>query len=278
MMRLHRTLSFVLLLALAVGQPVARAMQDAPFDRLLGQLDGAFSGDQLNLVRVAAGNNTFRSDQVERMLEHLTFASTQLEALAVVADRLEDPENAFTILQAFTFSSDKRAAQGLLSRAKPVPVEAGVITTTPRPVLNQVRYARQGILTVHVRDEAGIDALLRALTDATFARDRLAMIETAARTTDAFTAEQTTRILQTLWFSRDRVDAVHALRYRIIDLEPDDLARILAMVDQDAARLEALAFLVHTLPRGAPMTAVLAAFDFPRNQDEARRMLTHASL
>lgn len=277
MYRVPFVLTAFLAAFLSLANAPALAMQDASFERLLGQLDGAFSSDQVNLVRSAAQANTFRSHQVRTMLEHLSFSSTQLEALRIVADRIEDPENAFEILAAFTFSSDKREAQEILSRAEPLPSDPDVVIP-PRPILIQTRYARLGILDVPVWDASRFAELERSLMDASFSSDKLALLATAASADDGFTADQVVRVLRTLPFSRDRLEAVHSLRYRVIDSSPDELAAVLAAVDQDAARLDALRDLVHVLRPGASSTPVLAAFDFPRNQDEARRLLDRTDL
>lgn len=91
-------------------EPVAMGPQD--FGRLAAAVDGeSFSDDQLDLIRTAANHSWFNIDQTVALLEHLSFSSDKLKALEILRPRIVDPQNSHQLNEAFTFSSDKEAAQ-----------------------------------------------------------------------------------------------------------------------------------------------------------------------
>ena len=87
----------------------------ATFKALLGEIDGqAFSDDKLMIVRSATRNAFFSVAQVKSLLDAFVHSSDKLDLLRVVADRIVDRENIFTIYSSLVHSSDKDEAREIL--------------------------------------------------------------------------------------------------------------------------------------------------------------------
>ena len=98
-------------------QPEKRAMSDTDFNRLISNVrEESFSDDQLRVIRVSARNAYFSVDQITRMIGVLTFSDDQLEALRIMYDKVVDSENGHSIINAFTYSSDKAEAERIISK------------------------------------------------------------------------------------------------------------------------------------------------------------------
>lgn len=98
-------------------QPARTPMSNADFDRLLNSVrEESFSDDQLRIIRLSARNSYFSVDQIIRMINVLTFSDDQLESLRIMYDRVTDPENGHSIINAFTYSSDKAEAERIISK------------------------------------------------------------------------------------------------------------------------------------------------------------------
>jgi hypothetical protein len=143
----------LLTLAILLFCNLGFAMEPRAFQRLLQSLDDAYMSDRLLIIQTAAPTNTFSSEQVVELLNTLSFSSEQVEALEALALRLEDPQNTFLILDVFVFSSDRELASALLSKVSPV-------KTSRVNVVNI--YARLGLLSVYVRDDATFQQLISA--------------------------------------------------------------------------------------------------------------------
>ena len=92
-------------------------MDESPFRALVGVVRNEGSADaQLTVIQQAATRNFFRVAQVKALIDILPYSATKLRALELTAPRLTDPENAFAIFDAFTFSGDKEQAKQILRR------------------------------------------------------------------------------------------------------------------------------------------------------------------
>ena len=258
--------TFLLCAALLSALPNAFAMNETTFGRLLEQLRNvSFSSEQLAVIRSAAVANTFSSEQVRRVLAELSFSSDQLEALRLMSPQLEDPENAFTILDSFSFSSDVAAAEDILRRTAPA-----TRTVTPAPAPSR---ARLGILLVRLWPEDALARLLSDLEDAPSAQEQLELLRRALYRSDGLSAEQATRVLARFAFDRYRLEAAWLLRHRLIDSRADELAGLLQLVEGDRSRLELLEAFRHALGSESRSTALLEAFSFSTYREEARLLL-----
>lgn len=76
----------------------------------------SFAEDQLRVLRLGFTDLPIQAADAKALLARFTFGEDKLKALQVMAPFLYDRQNAFQILDAFTFSDDKAAAQRLLSR------------------------------------------------------------------------------------------------------------------------------------------------------------------
>jgi hypothetical protein len=94
-----------------------RPMEESAFRALVGVIRNQGSADaQLTVIQQAATRNFFRVAQVKALIDVLPYSATKLRALELGAPRLTDPENAFAIYDAFTFSADKERAREILRR------------------------------------------------------------------------------------------------------------------------------------------------------------------
>jgi hypothetical protein len=95
-----------------------RPMEDGPFNALVGSVRGeSFSDAQLTVVQQAAVRNNFQIGQVKSLIEAVPLSSSKLRVLELCASRIVDPENAFSVYEAFAFSADKDKARQILRRA-----------------------------------------------------------------------------------------------------------------------------------------------------------------
>jgi hypothetical protein len=96
----------------------ARPMEDEAFRALVGAVQNErYSEGQLTVIQQAATRNSFSVGQVKGLINLVAFSATKLRTLELVAPRLVDPENAFAIYDAFTFSADKEQARAILQRS-----------------------------------------------------------------------------------------------------------------------------------------------------------------
>ena len=95
-------------------------MPDSDFSQLKNQVQKAsFSSEKLSVLQLSAQSSTFTADQITTLIKEISFASDQLEALEILAPKLEDPSRSFVILDAFTFQSSKSEAQDIIYSSAP---------------------------------------------------------------------------------------------------------------------------------------------------------------
>jgi len=91
------------------------SMAPARFKALLAETNGqAFSDDKLIVVRSATRDAFYNTAQVKALLNAFVHSSDKLDLLRVVAGRIVDPENTFTIYSSLVHSSDKDEARKIL--------------------------------------------------------------------------------------------------------------------------------------------------------------------
>jgi hypothetical protein len=99
----------------AAEQP--RPMEEDRFRALVAAVRNAsFSESQLTVIQQALTRNYFRVTQVKSLIDLVAFSATKLKVLELGAPRIVDPENAFTVFDAFAFGADKAQARQILRR------------------------------------------------------------------------------------------------------------------------------------------------------------------
>ncbi|MBL8345723.1 MAG: RICIN domain-containing protein [Rubrivivax sp.] len=94
-----------------------QAMAAERFDDLVRLLDEeAFPANALRTLQTVARDHRFSVEQVRRLFDVFAFGSDRLRALEVTLPRLTDRANAFQLLGAFTFESEKEQARRMLER------------------------------------------------------------------------------------------------------------------------------------------------------------------
>lgn len=97
--------------------PVAHPMNPQRFQALLSAIDNeGFSQNKLQVLEQAASGEYFLVEQTKQVIGKLPFSADKLHALEVLAPRILDRKNSFTLFEAFTFSSDKDQARAILQR------------------------------------------------------------------------------------------------------------------------------------------------------------------
>ena len=76
----------------------------------------SFAEDQLRVLRLGFTGIPIQAVDAKALLGRFNFGEDKLKALQVMAPYLYDRQNAFQLLDAFTFSDDKAAAQRILAR------------------------------------------------------------------------------------------------------------------------------------------------------------------
>ena len=91
-------------------------MPDSDFSNLVSRIRGeSFSDDQLRVLRTAAKNYNFSCGQIVTLISCFTYSQDKMEALRITYPKVTDPRNNYTILDSFTYSTDKEAAEAIMN-------------------------------------------------------------------------------------------------------------------------------------------------------------------
>lgn len=162
------------------------------FNALVASLDGEKNPDaQLFVLGNAAAANQFRAGQVQTILSRFTNDAFRLRAMGLLARRMIDPQNAFTLYGNLPGAFDKQAMQQLLAGAD---VNTVVVAASPFQ----------------------LQTLTQAVGRSWGGADRLAVL--SARAGDQLvTAAQLRQLLELFSSGRDRLAAVQTMRRRLVD-------------------------------------------------------------
>lgn len=101
----------------APGVEVRRAVDSARLQEISAAISAeSFGKGQLQVLQSAAASHYFTVDQLKGLLELFSFENEKLDAVAIVAPRLLDPENGYKLYGAFSFQSSKDKVAALLRR------------------------------------------------------------------------------------------------------------------------------------------------------------------
>jgi len=96
-----------------------RPMFDGRFEELLQVVRAeAFGQGKLRILEGAARDNYFVIAQVRRVIETFSFPSDKMRALEIMAPRVLDRQNAFSLYSAFDFEMEKEQARVIFDRLK----------------------------------------------------------------------------------------------------------------------------------------------------------------
>lgn len=92
-----------------------KVMKDQEFSDLMTKISRqVFGDDRLRTLELVSQNTRFTVNQIVRIIGTFTFASDQLNALRICYPECVDPQNNYKILDSFTFSTDRDAAQKIM--------------------------------------------------------------------------------------------------------------------------------------------------------------------
>lgn len=94
-------------------------MDDNDFAAFARSLEEAtFDSDKVNLIKSAIQHNFFTCEQVGKILSFFSFDSERIKQFRLLAPRITNPQNSFTLFSAFTFSSSRDEAKRILEEAQ----------------------------------------------------------------------------------------------------------------------------------------------------------------
>lgn len=95
--------------------PVALGCPDADFAAILEAIEAAgFSEEKIGVVDTAASSHVFTVEQVGKMVDAMGFSAEKIKVVELTRRRMVDRQNAFKLLEHFSFSADKQKVQALL--------------------------------------------------------------------------------------------------------------------------------------------------------------------
>lgn len=95
--------------------PVQVCLPNADLDAIVAAIDNeSFSSGKLGALDLAAGSRSFCVAQVARILESFSFSADQVAVVTRLRGQIGDRQNAFQLLESFTFSGDKEKVRQLL--------------------------------------------------------------------------------------------------------------------------------------------------------------------
>ena len=98
----------------------ANAMPTNQFQSLTSSVEEArFGSDQLRILRSLPDNTILTTTQAITLLNEVSFASEQLQALELMAPFITNRTQQYQIIERFTFSGDKNKAEEILNRIEP---------------------------------------------------------------------------------------------------------------------------------------------------------------
>ena len=98
-----------------VAAPVAQGMADADFDALVEAVNEAgFGNEKLGVIETAAERHVFTVEQVGKLVDLLSMSDEKVGVVERTKQKLVDRQNAFKLLEHFTFSADKERVRKLL--------------------------------------------------------------------------------------------------------------------------------------------------------------------
>ncbi|NTX12445.1 DUF4476 domain-containing protein [Myxococcus sp. CA051A] len=98
-------------------EPMVRPMGDGAFQRWFDAISReTFTDDKLRVLNTGLQNNYLLVSQVMRLMDRFSFNDDKLNVLRAVKARILDTENNYQLYNAFTFSTDKKRAQEILSQ------------------------------------------------------------------------------------------------------------------------------------------------------------------
>lgn len=98
-----------------VAAPVAQGMAEADFAALVEAVNEAgFGHEKLGVIETAAESHVFTVEQVGKLVDLLSTSDEKVGAVERTRKKLVDRQNAFKLLEHFTFSADKERVRKLL--------------------------------------------------------------------------------------------------------------------------------------------------------------------
>lgn len=282
------------LLASLLFSATAVAMPAGSYDSLRAQVDDeAFSSDQIALLRTAASTNTFTPAQAAGLLETLSFGSDQLDALRVLAPRLE-PGNHEVIVGVFSFSSEQDEARSILASTQPVaaapssavPRPTGAVgrpTTTGRPTPPALTTSHcpvdASLPALEVNwssawSDAEVSSLVQSLEAESFSQPRLQLLRSRVQgRPEGLTGPQVLRILGAFDFSNDLQEVMQIVDKNLLGMTVAEVGQLIDAYTYSDGKLAALRTLKDTITDVEHKHQLLDRFTFSADKQEAARIL-----
>ncbi len=97
--------------------PPPRPIAQAELDKVLKTVDSqSFGEDKLRVLKLALAGKPVSVAQVKAVIGEFSFSSEKLEVVRMLNPTIVDRENRFQLLELFTFDSEKRELEGIISQ------------------------------------------------------------------------------------------------------------------------------------------------------------------
>ncbi len=184
-------------------------MEDSAFAELIEAISKQISSkEKQSVVETAATKNTLSSEQIVEIIKNYNFSTDKLRILEVLQPKISDKGNSFQIMDALTFTKDKRKAAEILGQ--PTYIEMALRNEVENPELENPPEM----------EASAFSKLLLSLSEHNLPKAKLPVIEMAAYR-NSFNCTQIVQLLDQFNFSRYKLRVLEILRYRIIDREND---------------------------------------------------------
>jgi len=252
-----------LMLAICGQSTPAHAMESQAFSSLLKQIDAAgLTDSKITLIKTAQSTATFTCAQAGKLLEQIPSSSDRLSVLTLLKTSIEDAQNKQVLLGYFTFDSDKKQAESILSDVKSASARGS--TVMPPLQVNQV-----GAWAA-----ADLSNLLKSIEKENFNDGKLKVLKEAVeRSASGFTSDQLRQILVKYSMSSDMVSALRILDSRALGMTSQEVRAVLDTFNFTDDRLTVLAAIKGTITDPENKFGILESFSISSDKEKARKIL-----
>lgn len=248
------------------GTPVGIECTDEVLEKIdewMSSGIASFDDDKIMVVKCAAQNYIFTTQQAADLISKLTWDDGQAEACALFKNRLLNPEDGGPMLDLIDKDKLKEEVRKMLADCKKAEVRE----------LNYLPCRENE----GVRDDGDVEAFLAAIEDGGLEsnRDKVVDNEIRDRPSPPFTGEQFSKVLDKFTFSDEAAKICDKMaRARMFyHMEATEMAELLGKYLQSKDKLKMLRSLKPLIRDPQNKALLCAHFEFPSDKREAEIIL-----
>jgi len=250
----------------AGDQDVLYTINDKRYRENLLQMQQPGSSDQkLTLLNTYITAFGFNCSQVWGLVNTLFNDDTKIQGLQILRNNIIDPQNKQTqIINQFTSDSTKQRATTLLANITACQTVGVAPDVFPYPVINYTS----------AWNDSDFNALMTQINKASFSTDKLAIAETAIMNTSlGITANQTVLLFGAFGFSNDMVVLANVIHEKIMGVFCNEMQKILNKFSFASDKLSALTAFKYTIIDVENKYNILDSFYMSDDKEKARLIL-----